>query len=208
MIYSHASYAADADKNGTQYLHTITQAYIDGRSLITEANGANLSDSQRAELMGYADTIKTNWQQVIAEAAFKYAGETYEDLKTLQAVVESNGDAKEAFASYGKHWSEMKGFMMALETSGKSLGEAGVKLNRLVGFGPALLGGNQVSGIDADGNLQTGGNKTIGDYMLHMIKVQALLASEFSLEAKKNDVTGELDGLIEALGESKSAEND
>jgi hypothetical protein len=208
MIYSHSAYAADADKAGTNYLHTITKAYIDGRSLITSAKGNALTDAQRATLKGYATTIKITWQIVIAEAAFKYAGETYEDLQTLKAVVSSNGDAKKPFAAYGKHWSEMKGFVMALQTSGKDLGDVAVKLNRLIGFGPALLGGNQVSGINAKGNLVTGGNKTMGDYMLNMIKVQSLLSDAFSLKAKQHDMTNKMDDLLNSLGQSKSAEND
>ena len=32
---------------------------------------------------------------------------------------------------------------MALETSGQDLGEAGIRMNRLVGYGPVLLGGGQ-----------------------------------------------------------------
>jgi len=208
MIYSHGYYAADADKAGTHYLHTITKAYLDGRNLITAAKGNALTDTQRATLKGYANTIKTTWQKVIAEAAFKYAGKTYEDLQTLKALVASNGDAKKAFAAYGKHWSEMKGFVMALQTSGKDLGGVGVKLNRLIGFGPALLGGNQVSGIDAKGNLVTGGNKSMADYMVHLIKVQSLLADAFYLKAKQHDMTGKMDSLLQSLGQSKSAEND
>ncbi len=209
MIFSHASYAADADISGkTDYLHTITQAYIDGRELITSTKASKLSDTQRAKLNGYADVIKNTWQRVIAEAAFKYAGETYKDLQKLKAIIATNGDAKKAFSNYGKHWSEMKGFVMALQTSGKDLGGVGVKLNRLVGYGPVLLGGNQVTGVDAKGNYTSGGDKTIGDYMVHMIKTQSLLANAFDLKAKKHDVTDEMSGLIESLGKSKSAEND
>ncbi len=209
MIFSHASYAADSDTSGkTDYLHTITEAFIDGRALITSAKATKLTDNQRAKLNAYADTIKDTWQKVIAEAVFKYAGKTYKDLQNLKAIIATNGDAGKAFAKYGKHWSEMKGFAMALQTSGKDLGGVGVKLNRLVGYGPVLLGGNQVTGIDAKGNYTSGGDKTIGDYMVHMIKTQNLLANAFDLKAKKDDVTNEMTGLIESLGKSKSAEND
>lgn len=209
MIFGHASYAADADKSGkTNYLHTITKAFIDGRNLLTSAKGAPLTDAQRTKLKAYADTIKVVWQRVIAEATFKYAGTTYKDLQKLKSIVETNGDASKAFADYGKHWSEMKGFAMALETSGKDLGGVGVKLNRLIGYGPVLLGGNQVTGVDAKGNYTTGGDKSIGDYMVHMIKVQALLDNAFKLKAKTNDVTNEMAELVKSLGASKSAEND
>ena len=58
MTFGHAYYAADADKSGkTKYLHTVTQAFIDGRKLITAADGKALSDSQRSKLKNFATTI-------------------------------------------------------------------------------------------------------------------------------------------------------
>ena len=136
MTFAHAYYAADSDKAGTKYMHTIVDAFIKGRQLIRDADGAALTDEQRAKLMSYVKVIKTNWERVIAEAAFKYAGSCSKDLEKLRTIVESNGNASKAFAAYGKHWGELKGFLMALETSGRSLGEAGVRMNRLVGYGP------------------------------------------------------------------------
>ena len=97
---------------------------------------------------------------------------------------------------------------MALQTSGRDLGETAVRLNRLIGFGPVLLGGGQVAGIGSDGLLTVSGERSMGEYMVHMIKVQALLADRFGLEVKKNDVTDQMSELVESLGESKSVEND
>ena len=208
MTFAHAYYAADSDKAGTKYMHTIVDAFIKGRQLIRDADGAALTDQQRAQLMSYAKVIKTNWERVIAEAAFKYAGSCYKDLEKLRTIVESNGDASKAFAAYGKHWGELKGFLMALETSGRSLGEAGVRMNRLVGYGPVLLGGGQVTGIDSDGNFLIGGNRSMGEYQVHMVKLQKLLGDTFKLKARKNDVTGEMDDLLKSLGSSRAAEND
>ncbi len=208
MTFGHAYYAADADKSGTDYLHTITKAFIDGRKLISSANGELLSDAQRNELMAHASTIKVNWEKVIAEATFKYAGSVYKDIQKLNVIVESGGDANEAFNDYAKHWGEMKGFAMALEAGGKNLGETDAKLNRLIGFGPALLGGGQVTSIDSDGNYVVGGDMDMGNYSVHMIKLQKLLADAYDLKALKNDATAELAGLVESLGESASAEND
>ena len=37
--------------------------------------------------------LEVNWEKVIAEAAFKYAGSVYKDLDKLNTIVESNGDA-------------------------------------------------------------------------------------------------------------------
>ena len=208
MTFAHAYYAADSDKAGTKYMHTIVDAFIKGRQLIRDADGAALTDEQRAKLMSYVKVIKTNWERVIAEAAFKYAGSCYKDLEKLRTIVESNGDASKAFAAYGKHWGELKGFLMALETSGRSLGEAGVRMNRLVGYGPVLLGGGQVTGIDLDGNFLIGGNRSMGEYQVHMVKLQKLLGDTFKLKARKNDVTGEMDDLLKSLGSSRAAEND
>ena len=208
MTFAHAYYAADSDKAGTKYMHTIVDAFIKGRQLIRDADGAALTDEQRAKLMSYVKVIKTNWERVIAEAAFKYAGSCYNDLEKLRTIVESNGDASKAFAAYGKHWGELKGFLMALETSGRSLGEAGVRMNRLVGYGPVLLGGGQVTGIDSDGNFLIGGNRSMGEYQVHMVKLQKLLGDTFKLKARKNDVTGEMDDLLKSLGSSRAAEND
>ena len=208
MTFAHAYYAADSDKAGTKYMHTIVDAFIKGRQLIRDADGAALTDQQRAQLMSYVKVIKTNWEKVIAEAAFKYAGSCYKDLEKLRTIVESNGNASKAFAAYGKHWGELKGFLMALETSGRSLGEAGVRMNRLVGYGPVLLGGGQVTGIDSDGNFLIGGNRSMGEYQVHMVKLQKLLGDTFKLKARKNDVTGEMDDLLKSLGSSRAAEND
>ncbi len=208
MTYAHGYYAADADKSGTNYLHTIVRAFLDGRNLITSAAGEALTDAQHAELMGYADVIKSNWEKVIAEAAFKYAGSVYKDLQKLQIIIESNGDATEAFRDYTKHWGELKGFAMALEAGGKDLGDVGVRMNRLIGYGPVLLGGGQVTGIDDSGNYVTGGDQDMGNYMVHMLKLQHLLGESFALEGRKNDATEEMDGLVESLGEGLAAEND
>ncbi|MCY4050987.1 MAG: DUF4856 domain-containing protein [Gammaproteobacteria bacterium] len=208
MTYAHAYYAADSDKAGTDYLHSIFKAFLDGRKLIAGANGEALNPDQRAQLKAYAETIKTLWEKVIAEAVFKYAGSVYKDLEKLQTIVETGGNAGDTFRAYAKHWGELKGFAMALETGGKDLGEVGTRINRLIGYGPVLLGGGQVTGIDADGNYQIGGTRDIGGYMVHMLKLQKLMDDTYNLEAKKNDATGDLEGLVNALSEGSYSEND
>ena len=209
MTFAHAYYAADADKSGkTNYLAGITGAFIEGRKLIASTDSNALTDAQRAELMAIADSIKTQWAQVIAEATFKYAGSVYKDLQKLMTIVEANGDVGDAFRAYAKHWGELKGFAMALQTSGKDLGETAVRLNRLIGFSPVHLDGNQVKGIDADGNYQSSSGSSMGEYMIHMVKVQKLLGDAFDLKARKSDVTAGLEDLIESVGASKGAETD
>ena len=55
MTFAHAYYAADSDKAGTKYMHTIVDAFIKGRQLIRDADGAALTDQQRAKLMSYTE---------------------------------------------------------------------------------------------------------------------------------------------------------
>ena len=127
MTFAPAYYAASFDKSGSRYLHTIAQAFLDGRRLITAADGAALSDAQRGALMAHAETIRTNWEKVLAEAVFKYAGSVYEDLGKLEAILESGGDPAKAFRAYVKHWGELKGFALALQTGRDNLGETAVQ---------------------------------------------------------------------------------
>jgi len=209
MTYAHAYYAAGFDKGGkTNYLHTIVQAFVDGRQLITDAKGEALTDEQRNKLKGYAKTIADNWEKVIAEAVFKYAGSTYKDLQKLKAAIESNGDAAPIFRKYAKHWGELKGFALALQTGKDNLGETAVKLNRLIGFSPVLLGNTQVTGIDAKGNYVQSTSIDMDEYMLHMLKVQKLMVDQFGVEARGNDVMADLGDLADKLGSGASAEND
>ena len=104
QLISKTYYAADADKSGkTNYLHTISKTFINGRKLITDAHGKKLSRAQRTRLKRYAEVIKDNWEKIIAEAAFKYAGSVYKDIKKMQVIIESNGEIKPAYRAYVKH---------------------------------------------------------------------------------------------------------
>jgi hypothetical protein len=209
MAFGHAYYASSFDKGGkTTYLHDIVGAYMDGRDLITSVNGRALSDSERNELKGYAQTIKTNWEKVIAEAVFKYAGSTYKDMMKIEAILESGGDVSKEWRNYSKHWGELKGFALALQVAGKDMGATSVKLNRLIGYSPLLLGNTQVTGIDSNGEYIQSDSETWGGYMVHMLKVQNLMVDEFGVVARSNDQTAGLSDLVNSLGAKSSAEND
>lgn len=210
MVFAHAYYAAGADKSGkTNYFHTITKAFIDGRQLITDAKGEKLSDAERKQLREYAAVIADNWQKVIAEAVFKYAGSTYKDLEKINVALESKGQTKKLMRTYAKHWGELKGFAMALQVSGKDLGATSVQLNRLIGFGPVLLGDTQVTGIDKDGNYVQENTISMDEYMLQMAKVQQLMVDEFGVKARSKDVLAGMGDLVEKLGaKAAAAEND
>ena len=93
---------------------------MDGRQLITSAKGAILTDAQRSSLKAHASIIESNWEQVLAEAVFKYAGSTYKDINKMQ---EDGADQTKAYGAYVKHWGELKGFSMALQSGRNNLGE-------------------------------------------------------------------------------------
>ncbi len=214
MTFGPAYYAAGFDAsvydkgNKTSYLHGITKAFLDGRKLLASAKGEKLTDAQRETLMGHAATISANWEKVLAEATFKYAGSVYKDMVKLKTIVDANGDPAKAFRAYAKHWGELKGFSLALQAGKNNLGETATRLNRMIGAGPLLLNASQVVDIDSKGNYVRDQGPGWGEYMLHMAKIQKLLIDKFGVKARNNDVTGEMKALSDSLGDKASAEND
>ena len=202
--FAHAYYASSYDKGGkTNYLETVTHAFLDGRKLIADANGENLTDDQRSQLYSYAEVISTNWEKVIAESVFKYAGSVYKDMNKLE---EDSSDKN--FANYAKHWGELKGFALALQCGKDNLGETAVKLNRMMGHGPVLMNSSQVVGVDSSGNFIKDQAQEWDDYKLHMLKIQKLMIDQFGVKAKANDQLADMSDLAAKLGSSDSAEND
>ena len=209
MTYAHAYYASSYDKGGkTDYLATVNQAFIDGRLVIRDAGGRNLSFDERTKMLAARDTIRENWQKVIAESVFKYAGSTYKDLVALEIIMDANGDTTEAFRKYAKHWGELKGFALALQCGPENLGEAAVKMNRMMGFGPVLLNSSQVVGVDSNGNFIKDQAQEWSEFKLHMLKIQKLMIDEFGVTAKANDQLSAMADLASSMGSSDSAEND
>ena len=209
MTYAHAYYASSYDKGGkTDYLAKVNQAFIDGRLVIRDAGGRNLSFDERTEMLVARDTIRENWQKVIAESVFKYAGSTYKDLVALEIIMDANGDTTEAFRKYAKHWGELKGFALALQCGPENLGEAAVKMNRMMGFGPVLLNSSQVVGVDSNGNFIKDQAQEWSEFKLHMLKIQKLMIDEFGVTAKANDQLSAMADLASSMGSSDSAEND
>jgi hypothetical protein len=205
MVFGPAYYAAGSDKSGkTSYAKDIGQAFLDGRKLITSAGGKMLSDNQRSQLMKYARTIETNWEKTLAEATFKYAGSCFKDLKAIKA---NPNDAK-AVKKYIKHWGELKGFSLAMQTGRVNLGETATRLNRLIGFGPVMPNSSQVSDIDSKGNYVKDQSSGLSEYMGHMLKVQKLIVDKFDIKARKNDQLAGMSEMLKKLGSGSAAEND
>ena len=214
MTFGPAYYAAGFDasvygkSNGTTYLSSITKAFLDGRKLIASADGKKLTDAQRTELKGHAETIGKNWQAVLAEATYKYAGSVYKDMTKLKIIVDAKGDTSKVMSKYIKHWGELKGFSLALQTGKDNLGETATRLNRLIGFGPVLLNNSQVVDIDSKGNYVRDQSLAWGEYMVHMAKVQKLMVDKFGVKARNNAISGDIATLAKQLGAGSGAEND
>ena len=209
MMFAPAYYAAGYDKSKkTSYAKNIGNAFLNGRRVITNADGAVLTDAQRNKLRDYAAIIESNWQKTLAESVFKYAGSVYKDLKKINETMATEKGSDKYEKKYIKHWGELKGFSLSLQTGRIQLGETAVKLNRLIGFGPVLPNSSQVVDIDSKGNYVKGESSGIEEYMVHMLKVQKLMVDKFDVKARKNDQLAGMAEMLKKLGDGASAEND
>ena len=208
MTYAHAYYASGFDKGGkTDYLETVTRAFLDGRKTITGADGNKLGWNERKGSKGIlkqAEIICSNWEKVIAEAVFKYAGSVYKDLEKMK---DNPNDAK-MFGKYVKHWGELKGFALSLEAGKIDRSSVAKRLTSLTGYGPWLPNSSQVIDVSTDGNYVKDEASSLESYQLHMLKVQQLMVDEFGVKARNNDMLGSMSDLAAKLGGSGYAEND
>ena len=205
MVFGPAYYAAGSDKSKkTAYAKTIGKAFLDGRKLIASADGNALNSSQLGQIAQYARVIEENWEKTLAEATFKYAGSCFKDLQAIKA---NPSDAK-VLAKYIKHWGELKGFSLAMQTGRKNLGDTATRLNRLIGFGPVMPNSSQVIDIDSGGNYVKDQASGINEYMGHMLKVQKLIVDKYGIKARKNDQLAGMSDMLKKLGSGSTAEND
>lgn len=208
-VFGPCYYAAAFDRSGTKstnYTNTMFDAFLDGRKLITAAAGNALSDSERSQLKAYAATIEENWEKVLAEAVFKYAGSVYKDINKMKDL--SGDDLNKAYRAYAKHWGELKGFAMAMQSGKSNLGATATKMNKLMGFGPVTLNNSYVTGMDSNGNFVMDRKKSWSDYQLHMLKIQQMMVDQFSVKARVNDGLNDLQALTDKLDSASSAETD
>ena len=208
-VFGPCYYAAAFDRSGTKstnYTNTMFDAFLDGRKLITAAAGDALSDSERSQLKAYAATIEENWEKVLAEAVFKYAGSVYKDINKMKDL--SGDDLNKAYRTYAKHWGELKGFAMAMQSGKSNLGATATKMNELMGFGPVTLNNSYVTGMDSNGNFVMDRKKSWSDYQLHMLKIQQMMVDQFSVKARANDGLNDLQALTDKLDSASSAETD
>lgn len=208
-VFGPTYYAAAFDRSGTKstdYTNTIYNAFLDGRKLITAAAGDALSDSERSQLKSYAASIEENWEKVLAEAVFKYAGSVYKDINKMKDL--SGDDLNKAYRAYAKHWGELKGFAMAMQSGKSNLGATATKMNDLMGFGPVTLNNTYVTGMDANGDFVMDRKRSWSDYQLHMLNIQQMMVDTFGVKSRVNDGLGDLQALSDKLDSASSAETD
>ena len=82
-----------------------------------------------------------------------------------------------------KHWGELKGFSLALQTGKNNLGATATNINRLIGFGPLMPDLSQVISINGKGDYVLGKSVSWNDYMQQMVNIQKLMISKFGVKA-------------------------
>ena len=92
----------------TNYTKEAMDAFLAGRKLINDAAGADLTDAQMTELLGYRDTAVAVWEKAIAATVIHYINDLHSDLAKV-------GSDDFDFATAAKHFSELKGFALGLQ---------------------------------------------------------------------------------------------
>ncbi|QQR88570.1 MAG: DUF4856 domain-containing protein [Myxococcales bacterium] len=153
--------AAQRDRDSivpTDFTGDIFRAFRDGRTLLASVDGA-LSDAEHASLLGYRDVIVSTWEKVIAATLIHCINETLADTVAL-------GSEAYDFYDHAEHFSEMKGFALALQFSPFSpLSDAQFNaLHEKIGLYPVLAQG------DAAG------------YQAALLEARALLAEVYAFD--------------------------
>ena len=137
--FGHAVLAAKRDAGSsaeapTSFAGEAFQAFLEGRALLAATHGP-LDEAQRAALLDARDRAVSAWEKAIAAGVVHYANEQLVDLGKL-------GTAAWKFEDAAKHWSEGKGFALALQFHRRSpLDRAAFDaLHADLGMGPALPG--------------------------------------------------------------------
>lgn len=141
-VFGHSINAAKRDEGSdagakTDFTQGAWDAFLTGRALIAAIHGP-LTATQATELRALADAARANWEMAIAASAVHYVNDTLGDMAKLEA----NDDSYD-FSEHAAHWSELKGFALALQFSPvKKISDAQLtELHDLIGQAPAIVSG-------------------------------------------------------------------
>lgn len=134
--FGHSVNAAKRDRGSvvpTDFTQTAFDAFVAGRTLIVNAND-NLDAASLDRLRAYRDAAVSAWEQAIAATAVHYVNDVLQDMNAF-------GTSSYSFLDHAKHWSELKGFALALQFNVNHSPLTAVdltELHRLIGGGPVL----------------------------------------------------------------------
>ncbi|MCW8092974.1 DUF4856 domain-containing protein [Alteromonas sp. ASW11-130] len=141
--FGQSSNAAKRDLGATTAVDLSAEAmnaFLEGRKLLNETAGTELTEEQRAQLLTHRNTAVEAWEKSIAATVVHYINDTTTDLKAI-------GSDDFSYSDLAKHWSEMKGFALGLQFNPRSkVSNADfIKLHDLMGDAPVLSGAAEVN---------------------------------------------------------------
>ncbi|MCO7223338.1 DUF4856 domain-containing protein [Pleionea sp. CnH1-48] len=96
--------------NPTDFTNAAFTALLNGRKIINDNIGTELTTAQMDALKVERDAVLDAWEKSISATVVHYINDTIADLDKL-------GTAEFNYADLAKHWSEMKGFALNLQFS-------------------------------------------------------------------------------------------
>jgi hypothetical protein len=105
---------------GTNFTEEAFTAFVEGRALIGEltrltAENEDFSESEAeiiAAIETRANTAAITWEKCIAATVVHYINDVNDDIAAVEG---SQFASTDAFKTYAKHWSELKGFALGLQ---------------------------------------------------------------------------------------------
>lgn len=137
VCWSHASYAAKRDLGSssaapTDFTGEAWEGFWKGRQLLASTSG-ELSAAELEALKGHRDQAVQAWEKALGATLVHYLNDVLADMATFDT-------ASYDFAGHAGHWSEMKGFALALQFNPRSPVSDGdfATLHTLIGQAPVL----------------------------------------------------------------------
>ncbi|MCJ8296631.1 MAG: DUF4856 domain-containing protein, partial [Colwellia sp.] len=97
-----------ANPAATDYTTQAMEAFLQGRKLINDNAGMDLTADQKAELLTYRDAALNAWERGVVATVIHYINDLDADLAKV-------GTAEFDYATTAKHFSELKGFALGLQ---------------------------------------------------------------------------------------------
>ncbi len=131
--------------NPTDFTTAAFTALLNGRKIINDNLGAELTEEQMTALLVERDIVVEYWEKSISATAVHYINDLLADLENIDTENYS-------YSTLAKHWSELKGFALNLQFSRFSpLSDADfVLLHTLIGDVPVVSPDAELTQYKAD----------------------------------------------------------